>query len=210
MTEVGVGQRDVSLVEAIAWGTGSVALSNVIRIAIFELPAGGVAVRALHHAIELGHTILLGTLVAAVSVVWSRFGPKRRIFHALLVWVLAGLASQIVLVEDMQGPLEQLDGDPENALSLRALCAFSATPVAGAFLFGRLAARPRIRWVCVAAGARSASSRSQASLARPRSASYPRLPARPRASRGPWPPAHGASPADATDSSAFSSSVKSR
>jgi arylsulfatase A-like enzyme len=153
MTEVGVGQRDVSLVEAIAWGTGSVALSNVIRIAIFELPAGGVAVRALHHAIELGHTILLGTLVAAVSVVWSRFGPKRRIFHALLVWVLAGLASQIVLVEDMQGPLEQLDGDPENALSLRALCAFSATPVAGAFLFGRLAARPRICWVCVAAGA---------------------------------------------------------
>jgi hypothetical protein len=153
MTEAGAGQRDVSLVEAIAWGTFAVALSNVIRIAIFQLPAGGVAVRALHHSIELGHTILLGTLVAAISVVWSRFGPKRRAWHALFTWALAALASQIVLVEDMQGPLEQLGGNPENALSLRALCAFAATVVPGAFVLGRLAARPRFRWACVATGA---------------------------------------------------------
>jgi arylsulfatase A-like enzyme len=153
MTEVGAGQRDVSLVEAIAWGTCAVALSNVIRIALFELPAGGVAVRALHHAIELGHTVLLGTLVAAVSVIWSRFAPKPRVWHALFAWVLAALASQIVLVEDMQGPLEQLGGDPENALSLRALCAFAAMVAPGAFVLGRLGARPRVRWACVAAGA---------------------------------------------------------
>ncbi len=149
----GAEKRVVGAVEAAAWGTACVALSNTIRIAIVELPAGGVSERALHHAIELGHTLLLGTLVAALATLWMRFGPKRRIFDAPFVWVVAALAAQVVLVEDLQGPLEQLGGDPENALSLRALCAVAALPVPAMFLLGRLARRPRWRWGAVGLGA---------------------------------------------------------
>jgi arylsulfatase A-like enzyme len=130
-----------------------VALSNAIRIALVELPAGGIAVRLLHHVVELGHTLLLGTMVCAIVLLWTRFGPKRRVVDILLVVALAALAAQIVLVEDVQGPLEQLGGDPDDALSLRALAAAFAMAVPAAFVLGRLAARPRLRWGAVALGA---------------------------------------------------------
>ena len=162
MTGEGLGQsppgdfaasREVSGVEAVAWGALSVAVSNAIRIATFELPAGGVAARALHHVIELGHTLFVATVVAAIVMLWTRFGPRRKAWGALLVWVVSALVAQVVLTEDAQGPLEQLGGDPESALQIGAMCAAAAMPVAVAFVFGRIAARPRVRWIAIAAGA---------------------------------------------------------
>ncbi len=153
MTGQGLGQRDVSGVEAVAWGALAVASSNAIRIAALELPAGGVFERFLHHVIELGHTLLVATVVAAIVMAWTRFGPRHKAWGALLCLVLAALVAQIVLTEDMQGPLEQLGGDPENALELGAISALAATPVAVAFVLGRIAARPRFRWIAIGVGA---------------------------------------------------------
>lgn len=158
MTGESLGQREVSGVEAVAWGASLVALSNAIRIATFELPAGGFADRALHHVLELGHTLLVATVVAAIVMAWTRFGPRQKVWQkraweALLVFGLAALAAQIVLSEDMQGPLEQLGGDPENQIALGAISALAATPVVVAFVLGRLAARPRFRFVAMGVGA---------------------------------------------------------
>ena len=50
---------------------------NAAGIATLSLPAGGLRVRALHHAYDAGHSVALGLVGLAAVALFQRFGPRR-------------------------------------------------------------------------------------------------------------------------------------
>src|SRR5215203_2094337 len=76
-------QGRAPLAHLLAWS--GLALVNAVAILFLPMPAGGIGIRALHHAYDAGQMIALGLVAALASAAWERFGSARLTYAALAV-----------------------------------------------------------------------------------------------------------------------------
>ena len=128
------------------------ALWNFGDIARMPVRPHGLAVRVAHHAVDLGHVLAVLLATATVVALWTRYGPRRRIWSEIFVGVVAGALGPVVLSGDLEGALDRLLPHHQSTWLLVAVCAGIGQAVTACFIAGRLCARPRLRWLSVALG----------------------------------------------------------
>ncbi|MDC0741022.1 sulfatase [Polyangium mundeleinium] len=138
----------------LAWITA--AITNAITITrSFRLPPR-LLTRVLHHAFDTGHFLALGLAGAGLVGLYVRFGHTRRRTSAAVFVVLSLALGALVLPSDLATAAERhASGHAawvETALLILAVGLLALT-VPLAVLLGRLAARPYLRWVALAAAA---------------------------------------------------------
>jgi arylsulfatase A-like enzyme len=143
---------EVSPVQASSIGWLSVALWNFGDIARMPVQPNGLAVRISHHAIDLGHVLAVLLATATSVALWTRHGPRRRIWSEICVAVVAGALGIVVLSGDLEGALERLLPHHQSGWLLVAVCVGISQAATACFIAGRLCARPRLRWLSVALG----------------------------------------------------------
>jgi Sulfatase len=140
--------------QLLAWV--GVAIVNAVVIATHPVPPNGWGVRVAWHLYDAGQILALGLVSAGVVALWQRFGPKRRILGILACAVWAVLVGMLVMRVSLRGVAEQIAlsrgadiaTEPEPYLTIVVILASLCVP--GALVFGRLAARPKLRWIAVA------------------------------------------------------------
>jgi arylsulfatase A-like enzyme len=142
----------VSPVQASSIAWLSVALWNFGDIARMPVRPNGLAVRVAHHAVDLGHVLAVLLATAAVVALWTRYGPRRRIWSEIFVAVVVGALGPVVLSGDLEGALDRLFPNRQSAWLLIAVCVGISQAATACFIAGRLCARPRLRWLSVALG----------------------------------------------------------
>ncbi|MDI1482056.1 sulfatase [Polyangium sp. y55x31] len=138
----------------LAWITAAV--TNAITIArSFALPPRLVT-RVLHHAFDTGQFLALGLASAGLVGLYVRFGRARPRTSAAVLVVLCLALGALVLPSDLATATER-HASGHAAWVQPALLVLSvsllALTVPLAVLLGRLAARPYLRWLAVAAAA---------------------------------------------------------
>ncbi len=146
MEESSRQQPTLGTAEAQLGGWLAVGLTNVAVVAAkLPRPPGGLGVRLLHHAFDLGQGLAAGLLSAVAVAAFLRWGPKARLAGFAAIFAAAALVGVLVLPSDFAGV-----AGPSGPLPLLVSAAASAViPITAAF--GRAVAR-RVRFVPAVAG----------------------------------------------------------
>lgn len=144
--------RAISPVQAVLIGSFSVALWNFGDIARLPVQLNAPGVRGTHYLLDLGHVLAVTLPILAVVAIWTRFGPRKRIWSAVAMAVAVSALSPVVLSGDLEGALERLLPNIQNEWLLPAVCIAVGQSLSGAFLLGRLCVHRRVRWVAVGLG----------------------------------------------------------
>jgi hypothetical protein len=146
----------LSPVQATLAGWLAVALWNFWDIALLPLSSNGLSLRARHFLVDFGHVLGVALLTAAAVALLGTIAARLRVRPSVVgfavVAVAAGALGPIVLSDDLEGAYERLLPDNSDWL-LWLGSSVLAQALTACFVVGRWCARPRLRWVTVAAGA---------------------------------------------------------
>lgn len=127
-----------------------VAAWNLVMIAVD--PYLETETRVAHLAFDIGHSLALGVAFAALAACLRYARRRLRGAPVLVGTLMVALLGKPLLIDDLQGAIENLGGDPEQGLLTWIVCAAAASLVPLSAVAGRRLRGLRLRWLGVLLG----------------------------------------------------------